>query len=203
MSIKYRRAFMFFIAAGALAFAAPGCTPPASDEPGGGASDVEAKNEAVVRLFMDEVLMKGNVAMIDSLVAPDFVDHNAPPGLDSGIAGMRKWVPEMHAGMPDGKIEVLEVFTNGDLAATHVRQTGTNTGPMMGMPATGKKMDVRGVDVVRLRDGKAIEHWGYWEEMKMMQQMGMMPEGAMPGAPPATPGAATDTAAPATDTTAK
>jgi hypothetical protein len=59
---------------------------------------------------------------------------------------------------------------------THYTMTGTNTGSIMGMPATGKKFNIHGVDIVRFVNGKCVEHWGYDEEMKMMQQLGMMPD---------------------------
>ena len=58
----------------------------------------------------------------------------------------------------------------------HFNMKGTNTGGMgPDMPATNKAMDVNGVDIIRFENGKAMEHWGYWEESKMMQQLGMAP----------------------------
>lgn len=211
MTISYRRAFLFFIAAGAMALVVPGCTPDASDDAGKGDStatsggDAASANEETARRFYDEVLNKGNVDLIDSLVAADFIDHTPSPGQDSTVAGLKKWVSEMRTGFPDSKIEVLHIFTKGDQVMTHIRQTGTNSGPMMGRPATNKAIDMRGVDIIGFRDGKAYEHWGYFEEMKMMTQLGMMP--AMPGMPPADSAGAsaapadTATAAPSPDTT--
>ena len=79
------------------------------------------------------------------------------------------------ASMPDMRQEWLHASTTGDRTYIHYRLTGTNTGPYGDMPPTGKAMDVMGVDIIRFADGKAVEHWGYMEEMKMMQQLGMMP----------------------------
>src|SRR5688500_115574 len=178
MTISYRRAFMCFIAACALAIATPGCTQDAADDGANGDTTVTvngdnagADNLAKAQLFYDEVLTKGNIAMIDSLVAPDFVDKTPSPGQDPSIGGLKKWVSEMRAAFPDSRVEVIHTFTKDDMVLTHIRQTGTNTGPMMGTPATGKPFDMRGVDIIRFSNGKAVEHWGYFEELKMMMQL--------------------------------
>ncbi|MEK7728648.1 MAG: ester cyclase, partial [candidate division KSB1 bacterium] len=58
---------------------------------------------------------------------------------------------------------------------------GTNTGAMTDMPATGKKVEVKGFDIVRFANGKAVEHWGLNDDMKMMMQLGMIPEPGQEG----------------------
>ena len=68
------------------------------------------------------------------------------------------------------------MWADKDMVIAHYTMTGMNSGPMGEMPATNKSVNVNGVDIVRFENGKAVEHWGYWEEMKMMQQLGMMPE---------------------------
>jgi steroid delta-isomerase-like uncharacterized protein len=156
-------------------------------------ADAMTTNKDRSRAFVEEVINKGNAAAIDEYITPDFVEHTAPPGEDSTIAGLRKWVSEMHTGMPDGHVEIVNLWADGDYVIMHTRQTGTNSGPMMGMPATNKKMDVRGVDIIKIKDGKATDHWGYYEEMKMAKQLGMLPDMPMPGTANAPKGA--DTAA--------
>jgi steroid delta-isomerase-like uncharacterized protein len=191
-----RGTFIAAAAALALTFGVSGCEQSGAD---GANADEVTRNEETARRFAEEVFGKGNYAYIDSAVSPDFVEHTPAPQYKPGIEGLKEWIPQMRQAFPDTKIEVLHVFGKGDLVALHVRQTGTNTGPMMGMPATNKAIDMRGVDVLRFKDGKAIEHWGYWEEMKMMQQLGMMPENmGMPdsNAAPGTPSAGGDSAAP-------
>ena len=73
------------------------------------------------------------------------------------------------------KFEVLNTAASGDLVFVHYRFTGTNSGPLMGMPATGKKVDYTGVDLVRIKDGVATEHWDYGDNITYMKQMGLMP----------------------------
>jgi len=62
-----------------------------------------------------------------------------------------------------------------DRVFVQLRMTGTNAGMFMGMPATGKAVDIELVDVMRFIDSKVVEHWGYSQEVKMMQQLGLMP----------------------------
>jgi predicted ester cyclase len=67
------------------------------------------------------------------------------------------------------------IVVRGDTVIAQTTTTGTNSGPNMGMPATNKKINMDGVDIVIIKDGKATEHWGFFEEMKMMTQLGLMP----------------------------
>jgi steroid delta-isomerase-like uncharacterized protein len=155
----------------------------------GGANSIEEANKTMVRQFMEEVFNKGNTAYADQVLAVDFVERTPSPGQEQGLAGFKKMMEEWRKGMPDMKVEILDVMSDGDRVIAHVRQSGTMSGEMMpGMPPGKKAVDVQGVDIVRFKDGKAVEHWGYYEEMKMMQQLGMMPP--MGGAADSTTGAA-------------
>jgi predicted ester cyclase len=75
---------------------------------------------------------------------------------------------------PDLKITVNAMGTSGDTLLAYYTFTGTNTGMMMGMPATNKSVSVDGVDIVVFKDGKAVEHWEVSDQLGMMQQLGMM-----------------------------
>jgi steroid delta-isomerase-like uncharacterized protein len=143
-----------------------------------GSSEAE-RNVELTRFFIDEVFNKGNVDIADEYMTEDFIENSPAPGTEASREGFKQWVTAMRASFPDLKATIERVVAQDDLVVVHIRQEGTNTGPMMGMPATGRKMNITGLDMVRIRDGKAAEHWGYFEEMKMMQQLGMMPEDGM------------------------
>ncbi|MCB0792748.1 MAG: ester cyclase [Flavobacteriales bacterium] len=135
---------------------------------------VAAQEETFRKIF--EMFNTGNTEGIEDLVAADFVDHQQPPEITTtGIQGARDVIAYFRSVMPDLHQEMIRTATNGDISFVHYHMSGTFTGPMGEMPPNGKKMDVMGVDVVRFADGKMVEHWGYIEEMKMMQQLGMMP----------------------------
>lgn len=159
------------IAAIAITAAFTACMPP---NKGGG--DMASKNKDMMQKFADEVINKHSTAMIDSLVSPDFVEHMPDPTFGANREGMKKEMASLFQAFPDISIKTITMMADSDRVTMQYTITGTNTGTMMGMPATGKKIDVTGVDIVRFnKDGKEAEHWGYMEDMKMMQQLGMMP----------------------------
>ena len=82
------------------------------------------------------------------------------------------------AAFSDLRFDAEDVIVSGDRAWARVHVTGTNDGEFMGMPATGKSIDVPAVDMIRFNDdGTAAEHWGVSDTMTMMQQLGVVPEG--------------------------
>ena len=131
------------------------------------------------------MMSSGDVTGIEECISENMVEHAAPPpGITTtGLQGLKDIIAWQHGVFPDLKLTILHSAVVGDLAYVHYNQKGTNTGPMgPDMPATGKAIDMNGVDIVRFENGKAVEHWGYWDETKMMQQLGLAPA---PGAPPA------------------
>jgi predicted ester cyclase len=82
------------------------------------------------------------------------------------------------AAFPDMHMDVQDVVASGDKAAIRVRVTGTQQGEMMGIPPTGKPVDVQIIDITRFgEDGLAHEHWGIIDMLAMMQQLGVIPDG--------------------------
>jgi predicted ester cyclase len=153
-----------------LAFAA--CMPPANKND---VNDLAAKNKAAMQKFYDEVFNKHNVAMFDSITTRDYVEHASDPGTPQTREGTEILFKETFAAFPDANEKVILMLADSSYVITHYTLTGTNTGKYMGLPPTNKKINVNGMDIVRFVNGKAVEHWGYLEEMKMMDQMGTMP----------------------------
>jgi predicted ester cyclase len=133
-----------------------------------------AKNMAAQRVFTEEVFNKHNVAAIDTLVADDYVEH-CPAGYPPNKAGLKKSFIDFIAGFPDMHEQVNVISADSNYVTIEYTFTGTNSGSMMGMAPTGKKVNIEGLDLIRYKNGKAVEHWGYNEETKMMMQLGMMP----------------------------
>ena len=156
----------------AIAAIFAGCMPKENNK----ANEQIAKNKAGMMRFMDEVMNKHNPAMIDSLCTDDFLEHYPDPGMAPTRDGLKKGMIDFFTAFPDLNIKTNYLVADSDLVVLHYTMTGTNTGPMMGMPPTNKKVTVDGVDIVRFKDGKGCEHWGFWQETKFMTEMGMMPD---------------------------
>jgi predicted ester cyclase len=67
-------------------------------------------------------------------------------------------------------------MVDGNLEAAHVVLTGTHSGDLMGVAATGKTVEFGSIDMIRVEDGKVAEHWGVTDAMSLMQQVGALPE---------------------------
>jgi steroid delta-isomerase-like uncharacterized protein len=108
----------------------------------------------------------------------DFVEHEETPGLAPTKAGVEAFFRMQLAGFPDMHMHVEDVISSGDKVVARVRYTGTHRGEFMGMPATGKSVDVQLIDMFRFGDdGLVREHWGVLDALAMMQQLGVVPTG--------------------------
>lgn len=136
---------------------------------------MEQKNMDVAREFVDKVFNNGDTAFASQHTAANFVEHNPTPGQGPGAEGFNKGVVEFRNGFPDLHITIDDMMAKGDKVIIRSTMTGTNKGAMMGMPATNKPVKVEGIDIIRIVDGKQTEHWGQYDAMAMMTQMGMMP----------------------------
>lgn len=135
----------------------------------------DAKNTAAMKRFYDEVMNKGNVKAIDELVDAKFVDHFVTPGISPDKAGLTQFMTMFRAAFPDLQVTVEDIIAKGDKVWVYSTMRGTQKGEFMGMPASGKKVEVKGFDIVRFVDGKAVEHWGLSDDYTMLQQLGVIP----------------------------
>lgn len=113
----------------------------------------------------------GDSATIRSLIADDAVDHQGgPQGEIKGVDNITHWLTDMHNHMKDLKLETIADAANGDYVFTLGTFKGTCTDGSMGMPA-GTVMNEKTVDVVKVKDGKMVEHWGFLDAAEMMKNM--------------------------------
>jgi steroid delta-isomerase-like uncharacterized protein len=133
---------------------------------------------ATLRRFYD-LINAGDVDGFGALLADDFVEHEETPGLGPTKAGVMEFFRLYIAAFPDLRFDPEDVLASGDKVVGRVRVTGTHRGEFIGIPATGKSIDVQAVDIVRFGDdGLAREHWGVFDALAMMQQLGVVPDGA-------------------------
>jgi len=124
---------------------------------------------------MEEVLNKGNMQAVDELIAPNFVEHNPFPGQAPGVEGLKQAMVALRQAFPDLHVTVDEMLSDGDKVVIRTTMKGTHKGNFMNIPATGKQMSVEGIDIVRISNGRAVEHWGVTDNLTMMQQLGLVP----------------------------
>jgi steroid delta-isomerase-like uncharacterized protein len=124
---------------------------------------------------MDLAWNEGNLDALDDLLAPNFVNHGAPPGMPSDREGFKQIVGVYKAAFPDTHMHVEEQIAEGDRVVTRWSAHGTHKGDFMGIPPTGKEIRVTGIDIDRIEGGKIAETWNEFNQMDMMVQLGVVP----------------------------
>ena len=121
-----------------------------------------------------EAVVTGNLDALDEIVAPNSIDHDPAPGQAPGPDGFKTMFGELRAAFPDLHVEVEHLVATDDELAFAYTITGTQLGPLMGQPATGKKVSYRGMQISRFdSDGKLVERWGSSDELGMLHQLGL------------------------------
>jgi len=119
-----------------------------------------------------EAINTGNLALLEKYVAPDYVEHT--DGFQ-GVEPFAQQIAAFRAGFPDLHVSIDDVLTDGDRFASRTTVTGTHTGDLMGMPATGKRISVEAVDIGRIENGHAKERWGGLNMYSLLSQLGVIP----------------------------
>lgn len=132
------------------------------------------KNKAVARRVFDEIFNQGKFEVADEIYAKDFVNHGVhrDVGLKEDQDAARGW----KLAFPDGKMTVLKEIAEGDLVTVLYTGTGTNTGEGNGLPATGKKIEARGITIWRILNGKITEEWSEFDRLGIMKDLGLLPK---------------------------
>ena len=132
-------------------------------------------NKANLRRFYDEVFNKKNRAAIEEFIDPNQVDHAAPPGTPSGLAGAKQTISMYLTAFPDLHFTVEDIIAEGDKVVARLKVRGTQKGAFMGVPPTGKQATSTAIDISRIAGGKSVEHWLEMDTLGLLQQLGALP----------------------------
>jgi steroid delta-isomerase-like uncharacterized protein len=133
-------------------------------------------NKAVVRRFIDEVFGQGSIATVDELLTDDFTAHTWGP-MPQGRDGLRAAIERVSAGLSAVVMTVEDVVAEDDRVAVRLTSSATQTGPFMGVPATGRRYEIGEIHLFRLRDGRIAEHWHQADFLGLLRQLGATPGG--------------------------
>ena len=129
------------------------------------------KNIATVRRLTQEGFVGGKVGVVDDIVANDCVDHDPLPGQGQGREGQRHVCEMVVNGLSNRSTLRDDLLAVGDTVIENWVFQGTHTGNFLGVPATGKQLQVRGIEIWRLADGKIVERWGVVDAAGVMEQL--------------------------------
>ena len=117
------------------------------------------QHAATMRRFVQEVQSQGQIERVDDYLSPDFVDRTPFPGAGVTRNGVKGVFGMLRAAFPDHDAVVLDMDAEGDRVTTYKTFNGTHQGEFMGIPATGRPVSIRVMDIVRFDDSRIAEHW--------------------------------------------
>lgn len=134
------------------------------------------QNKLTVRRLVEEGFNKHNLKLLDEIFATDAISHDpSQPKLGRGPEGARESMQVYTTAFPDSKLTIEREIAEGDYVVQYLRTSGTHSGPLGNIPATGKKTNVTGVIISKFEDGKVVESWSLWDQLSLMQQIGVVP----------------------------
>jgi predicted ester cyclase len=135
-------------------------------------TSTSATNEQICRAIIERAFNNGDLDSLEAFVAHDIVEHQE--GATSGIDGLRTLITDLRTQASDLHLEIEDTATSGDTVWFRIHATGTNDGPMWGRPPTGRPIDITVMDVMRVADGRMVEHWGVADRLAVLKQIGAM-----------------------------
>jgi len=135
------------------------------------------ENKAIVRRFIDEIFVRGNKATVDELLDDAFEAHTWP-STGHPRDDLKGAIDRAAAGLSEPEFRIDDMIAEGDRVAVRLTTAATQTGPFMGLPASGKRYSIEEIHWFVVRDGKVVEHWHQMDQMGLMRQLGATPGGA-------------------------
>jgi len=133
---------------------------------------VQEQNKAIVRRFNKEFIEGGNMQVFNDTVAPDFKNYTAPAGSPKGPEGILYFFNQfLRPAFPGFTVEVIDQVAEGDKVVTRKAFHCTHKGEIFGIPATEKSVVINVIDIIRLREGKYIEHWNVADWQSVIMQL--------------------------------
>ncbi len=121
---------------------------------------------------MGEAINTGNLDALREIIAPNITEHDPAPNQGKGPDGYITMFTDMRTAFPDIKVDVESMVADEEQVAMAYTMSGTHKGNFLGIPATGKKIKARGVQIAKFKDGKMVERWGSSDELGILKQIG-------------------------------
>ncbi len=131
--------------------------------------------KAMARRYIEEVWNKGNLALIDEMFAPDYLNHSPNTGQMAGPEGLKQLIAGFRRAAPDLHLTIDDMLAEGDRVVTRWTARGTHQGELMGIPPTGRQITVSAIVIDRIVEGRIVEHWAGRDDLGMYQQLGLIP----------------------------
>ena len=133
------------------------------------------QNKSIVRRWVEEGWNNGNLAVVDQVYAPNYIQHEPPPLLVTSSEALKQYVGGYLAAFPDLHFTIEDLVAEGDKVVWRFTSKGTQKGSFMGIPPTGKTGIITGMVIFRLENSRIVEGWVNIDTLGLLQQLGVIP----------------------------
>ena len=133
------------------------------------------ENKAIIRRMTEECYNQGNIESADQFFAETYVHHDPASPHVRDRDGLKQVLRAFLAGCPDLHITIDQLLAEGDMVTKRWTYHATQSGDLAGLPPTGKRIAMNGLELFRLDGGKIVECWLGYDNLNMMQQLGVIP----------------------------
>lgn len=143
----------------------------ASDTPSGVDLDTSTVNKTLARRVLEEIFPANDVNALRQVISDDFVNHEAPAGTPPGLGAITMFMNLLDDAFSDQRWDIHDVLAEGDKVVLRCTHAGVHTGDYFGLPATGRSFAYKQIHIIRIRDGKGLEHWAVRDDASLMRQL--------------------------------
>ncbi len=126
---------------------------------------------SAARRVLEEVFPADDEAALAELISEDFINHEAPPGTPPGLGSVTYFMHMLARAFTDQSWTIHRVLTEGDTVAIHCTHSGRHVGDFFGLPATGRRFAYKQMHMIRVVNGKGVEHWAVRDDATHMRQL--------------------------------
>lgn len=137
-------------------------------------NDLLERNRNLGLRYFNEVWNKGNLSLLDTLLAPNYINHTPSAPTIPGPAGLKPIVSAIRHAFPDLHYKVEQLIATPEYVTMRVTMTGTQTDTLFGIPPSGKAIKVMQINIEKIENGRIAEHWRVTDELNMMKQLGVV-----------------------------
>jgi steroid delta-isomerase-like uncharacterized protein len=133
--------------------------------------DTSTANKSLARRVLEEIFPANDVNALRQVISDDFVNHEAPAGTPPGLGAITMFMNLLDEAVSDQRWDIHDVLADGDKVVIRCTHAGVHTGDYFGLPATGRSFAYKQIHIIRIRDGKGLEHWAVRDDASLMQQL--------------------------------
>ncbi|MBC9914366.1 ester cyclase [Chitinophaga varians] len=134
------------------------------------------QHKNIVRRYFGEAWNQGKLEVLDSLLAPQYINHTpSTPNPPRGPGGLKPIIAAFRRAFPDLHFEIKDLIASDSMVVARVVMTGTQQDSLFQLPPTGKKVEVNQINIEKISNGQIVAHWRVTDELSLMRQLGFVP----------------------------